>query len=476
MDALLQRAFVCRPDDDALLPLLRETASETTETAEAVGCAGCVGFDLEWTSGSDHLAAMQICTAAQCAVVRLVGVAALPPRLAAFLSDSRVLKYGVALAGAVELQRLAARHGYTAGGLSLQAITRAVLALPLDKAQRLSDWDRETLSPEQVAYAAADACAARLCLAALVERHALPGQTLSAFCAGCINAGPLASSGAPRHPRQASPSVSAEESCASSKKREGFGKLYRLLDSEGQELCTCNERRAGWYASRGLGAVDELSRTVRLSFSPAERYPQHELFFLWTRETRCVACGSERALNKFSVVPPKYRKHFPAELKGDHLPNAVLLCADCHAMAIAVMQQHDRVLERETGIPLGCPQRARAGERARVAQKTARALLGHGATMPQRARDECVATLRELTGEETVDDAVVERVANGAIDEEAPEKALVATLHTYDDFAAFVQRWKRQFEVGMSPRFLPSYWDVCAALPPDPHGAAPSAP
>eukprot|EP00727_Mastigamoeba_balamuthi_P000106 m51a1_g10092 hypothetical protein (2730) ;mRNA; r:4621-30254 len=112
-----------------LSDLIMSLSFPTAETAEAVGCVGCVGFDLEWTSGSDHPAAMQICTAAQCAVVRLVGVAALPPRLAAFLSDSRVLKVGVGIQGDARRLRGA-------------AITRAVLALPLDKAQRLSDWPR----------------------------------------------------------------------------------------------------------------------------------------------------------------------------------------------------------------------------------------------------------------------------------------------------------------------------------------------
>ena len=123
----------------------------------------------------------------------------LPPAVRALLADPSVLKVGAGVAGdaarlgrdfgagvrgAVEVRDLFAGggagdcssgSGNGTGGAppaSLAALARAVLGAELDKSLQLSDWGAPDLSGAQVAYAAADALAAReLAVAAYRQRQ-----------------------------------------------------------------------------------------------------------------------------------------------------------------------------------------------------------------------------------------------------------------------------------------------------------------
>jgi len=93
-----------------------------------------------------------------------------PHELATILSDKNIVKAGVAItddikllqkrqpfkpASFVELQTYVKKFGIT--DASLQKLTAIVLGFKISKAQRISNWDNEELTPAQIRYAATDA-------------------------------------------------------------------------------------------------------------------------------------------------------------------------------------------------------------------------------------------------------------------------------------------------------------------------------
>lgn len=135
-----------------------------------------VGFDTEtkpsFRKGCRHkVALMQISTADECFLFRLnmVGICA---ELKAFLENPDILKIGLSVhddfnaicrtqpiepQGFVDLQHLV--KNYTVTDISLQKIYAIIFGEKISKGQRLTNWEAESLTPAQQAYAALDAWA-----------------------------------------------------------------------------------------------------------------------------------------------------------------------------------------------------------------------------------------------------------------------------------------------------------------------------
>ena len=135
-----------------------------------------VGFDTEtrpsFKKGRVHNAAlMQISTENRCFLFRLnkIGICA---ELKEFLENPDVLKIGLSVhddfnvlrrttplepQGFVDLQHLVRKYDIT--DISLQKIYAIVFGERISKSQRLTNWEADTLSPAQQAYASLDAWA-----------------------------------------------------------------------------------------------------------------------------------------------------------------------------------------------------------------------------------------------------------------------------------------------------------------------------
>lgn len=133
--------------------------------------AEIVALDVETALDLSTLCLLQLGTGDRTWIVDVLGIADLSP-LAAVLGDHRIVKVihnarferrilakaGLAIV-AVHDTMLASRerHGRDApGGHSLAAVVARELGLRLDKREQTSNWTRRPLSPEQLAYAAAD--------------------------------------------------------------------------------------------------------------------------------------------------------------------------------------------------------------------------------------------------------------------------------------------------------------------------------
>ena len=106
----------------------------------------------------------------------------LPRPLAAVLANSRIKKIGAAVtddirglqkiagfqpAGFVDLQKIVGDYGIKDKGV--KKMTAIILGFKISKAQQLSNWEAESLSPSQQKYAATDAWVCREMYKKLIE-------------------------------------------------------------------------------------------------------------------------------------------------------------------------------------------------------------------------------------------------------------------------------------------------------------------
>jgi ribonuclease D len=150
-----------------------------------------IGFDTEtkpvFTKGKrNKVALLQVATSNSCYLIRLNKIG-FPESLARFFADETVLKVGLSIKddflmlrgrnhglepqGFVELQSFVKDYGISDN--SLQKIYAILFGKKLSKAQRLSNWEADVLSPGQKAYAALDAVACRQIYYELKQKYPL---------------------------------------------------------------------------------------------------------------------------------------------------------------------------------------------------------------------------------------------------------------------------------------------------------------
>lgn len=150
-----------------------------------------LGIDTEarpsFTRGIHYpTALLQIATEQRCFLFRLNKIG-MPASLAQLFSNKKICKVGLAFKddlnglrrlhdfkpqNCVDLQSLVASYGILE--LGLQKIFAIVFGKKISKSQQLTNWEAETLTPEQARYAATDAWATLLIYQAFQECKPLP--------------------------------------------------------------------------------------------------------------------------------------------------------------------------------------------------------------------------------------------------------------------------------------------------------------
>ena len=151
-----------------------ETPQALEQACEYLSAQRILGFDTEtrpsFTAGvTNKVALLQLYGGSKCFLIRLNRVQ-MSKALTDILHRTDILKIGAAVKNdIVGLSKL--RH-FTAGGFidlqdivenygikdkSLRKISGIVLGKKVSKAQRLSNWEAKTLTPQQQVYAATDA-------------------------------------------------------------------------------------------------------------------------------------------------------------------------------------------------------------------------------------------------------------------------------------------------------------------------------
>ena len=151
-----------------------ETVRDLLRACEVLSAQKVIGFDTEtrpsFTAGmTNKVALLQLSTDKVCFLIRLNKVP-LDKAVIAILHNESIKKVGAAVQndilglnalrrfkarGFIDLQNEVARFGIE--DRSLRKLSGIIIGKKVSKAQRLSNWEAQTLTPQQQQYAATDA-------------------------------------------------------------------------------------------------------------------------------------------------------------------------------------------------------------------------------------------------------------------------------------------------------------------------------
>ncbi|XP_005399097.1 PREDICTED: exonuclease 3'-5' domain-containing protein 2 isoform X2 [Chinchilla lanigera] len=467
-----------------------------------------------------------------CVLVRLpkltYGGKTLPRTLLDILADGTILKvgvgcsedaskllqdYGLLVRGCLDLRYLAVRQrNLLYNGLSLKSLSETVLNFPLDKSLllRCSNWDAESLTEDQVTYAARDA---QISVALFLHLLGYPFSRNSPVEASSGHSGwrkvlekccdvvdiPFRSKGVSRlgdkvngeargsqqKPRNKSKSGGVvpgnhqgRDPRKNKRKPLGVGYSARkspLYDNcflhapDGQPLCTCDRRKAQWYLDKGIGElVSEDPFVVKLQFEPAGRPESPGDYYLMVKENVCAVCGKADSYIRKNVIPHEYRKHFPIEMKDHNSHDVLLLCTSCHAISNYYDNHLKQQLAKEFQAPIGSEEGLRLLEdpERRQVRSGARALL-NAESLPAHRKEELLQALREFYSTDAVTEEMLQEAASleTRISNESyvPHGLKVVQCHARGGLRSLMRlesRWRQHFLDSMQPRHLPQQWSV----------------
>ena len=143
-----------------------------------------VGFDIEWRPNrwrgqNNPVSLMQLSAGDKVLLIQLAYIP-IAERLVSMLRDAEVKKVGVGIHG--DAAKMKSDWGLEMDGLvdisnpkclSLKAVTEDVIGVTLTKNKRIctSDWQRFSLTPAQIVYAALDAWVASECYAVMRQNQ-----------------------------------------------------------------------------------------------------------------------------------------------------------------------------------------------------------------------------------------------------------------------------------------------------------------
>ena len=116
------------------------------------------------------------------------------------------------------------------------------------------------------------------------------------------------------------------------KKSKIYGNI-EVYSSNDELMFICNERKLKFYIKNNL--VEKINDfKYKLLFTPkALGYYNRNKALLLPRENKCVICGESNInlLTRHHIVPTKFRKFFPDNIKGNDYRFVVFLDKRCHA-------------------------------------------------------------------------------------------------------------------------------------------------
>ncbi|EFX73459.1 hypothetical protein DAPPUDRAFT_325251 [Daphnia pulex] len=361
-----------------------------------------LGFDCEWSNvdgNTQPIALIQLAShQGVCALVRVCCLSTLPESLKNILTNPKILKVGVAtwedasklkrdlgiqFCGGYDVRHLIFRHPKRVSLLSKSGLSGTVLNKHFSV--RCSDWEAENLSTIQVKYAAQDAIASiAICLKLVAETRA---PDLSNVCSRAYSARKSA----------------LYDNCI-------------LQAPDGQQLCTCDYKKAMWYFAKGRGeVVCENPMTVRLNFEPSGRpSSEYDRYYLTDKVNKCVVCGQSESFLRKNIVPHEYRKHFPEHLKDHKSHDILLLCIECHT----ICNSHENAVKNELSIkcnaPIGTERdvKSKLDRKLSGVQKAANALIFNRQAIPSNRISELEEIIKNYYEVEVVTPEILEMAKN----------------------------------------------------------------
>lgn len=454
-----------------------------------------IGMDCEWVTDGNRkpISLLQLANSKGfCVLIRLarIPVWLMPSGLSDLLKDRNILKVGVGVnddanklfhdycievLGLIDLRYLAKDlHVLRGKSLGLKSLAKELLKYDMNKSYilRCSDWDAESLTSDQIIYAADDAIISaklfdnikarkngwfniRSCFNEDIELYIdMPfKQTINN---NSVTKSVLGQPAARYKSRYSAP------------RQKPMYDNCQLLAPDGELLCICERRKAEWYVYKGLGeSISEEPYTVRLNFEPSGRPRLDDIFYTKEKVNICVVCGKSENYHRKFVVPSEYRKYFPDLMKKNLSHDVLLLCVDCHKKSNLLDQRMRVKLAELCDAPLVNGKYAKYkfdSEMARV-KSAARALVSSGDKIPEARKIELEKTITDYFKVSGITEELLQKASNFDINT-LNESYIPHGLKVYQYFCQnggltnFEKMWRQHFLDTMQPKYLPNMWSV----------------
>lgn len=238
-------------------------------------------------------------------------------------------------------------------------------------------------------------------------------------------------------------------------------KLYggnRIYSPDGKYMFSCSDKRFHWYAERDLLEIRKPcpNGIGHLTFSPEGNGFSDNPELLVFKENKCVVCGTTEKLTRHHVVPKRYRKHLPYDMKANMEYDVFPLCVQCHTKYEESALDFDRELCDQYGLEIKGPRRP-------LGLTASAALYFAWNKLPPDIFEQKSKVFEEESGMETtrenVEDFYIreEQKYKERMNKFNSKKSLVENL---PDKREFVLVWRRHFVDSMAPLFLPRGWKI----------------
>lgn len=473
-----------------------------------------LGFDCEWVNFNGNTQPIALIQLAShqgiCALVRVCCLSTLPETLKNILSNPKILKVGVAtwedasklkkdfgiqFCGGFDVRHLILRHPKRlslSARSGLSGLSEQLLGKALNKhySVRCSDWEAENLSDVQVKYAAQDAVASIAICLKLIAETTLPDlnnrfwviNNMNEFytswavtCAVLDTKFRMSSNhkfmGTSNSKGKKFTATKPNNSRAYAARKTALYDNCILQAPDGQQLCTCDYKKAMWYFAKGRGeVVCENPMTVRLNFEPAGRpSSEYDRYYLTDKVNKCVVCGRSESFLRKNIVPHEYRKHFPDHLKDHKSHDILLLCIECHT----VCNTHENNVKNELSLKCEAPIGTERGVKTKLdkklsgVQKAANALILNRHAIPSDRVAVLEDVIKSYYEVEDLTPEIMEMAKN--LEVHVPNSDYVPhglkVVHYFErehpgGLLALERLWREHFLQTMRPRHLPALWSV----------------
>lgn len=223
---------------------------------------------------------------------------------------------------------------------------------------------------------------------------------------------------------------------------------YKMLNQDGSFMCFINEKRFKWYLKKNIAnKIDD--HTIQITFEPEGRGSLERCspFYLEEIDNRCVVCGTEENLTRHHILPTRYRKNLPQEIKGSNHFDVVLICRDHHDAYEIEAKKLDEELYKKYNIQYNV-------KTPRIIL-TIKGLLRNYDLIPFERRQKYIKDFEKFLNKEIHEVDISKEIKKYEI---KIEEEFLSLLHKIGDVDDFAIMWRKHFVDITKPKYIKKSW------------------
>ena len=241
----------------------------------------------------------------------------------------------------------------------------------------------------------------------------------------------------------------------------------KMIAPDGTVMCLMNEIKRNWYVSRNLATINENGHDFTLNFQP-KGYGINEKLLDKEKINQCVVCGKDDFddLSKHHIVPYRFMKFLPEELKSRNGLHIVQLCFEHHSLYNDEFEfEFEKELFQTYGIGVIHSQqlqRRNHGSNKHSILKFVGVLIKYADKIPEDRRLEMEKSISsvypniELSKKNLLKIFKQEKITYAnAYPKKEKEIYIKKLIEAIGDYDLLFKLWRTNFIENMNPKFLP---------------------